>query len=178
MFLIHSKISATMFFCICQGKVLAPSPQSVKTSGSIFKAFTIDLYTARSFHTILLIRMMIKLELQAAQAAVCALHNKNAVNAHVPFTFSVSTAFRPHPKRMTVSTSQLLGNTSEVWTFPRTLALKPHLGACPQNKAPIVPAPGRSALLRGSVATATQGCCRRKNLCPQRPSVNRGKEQF
>lgn len=110
---------------------------------SLFKTFPVDLYTGRWVHiTFFLIHITIKINLQAVQAADCALWSQNAVNAWVPSALPkqlyTSTIFRPHPKTMKVSICQLLRNFLEVWTFPPTPLLKPHLWACPGNKALIV----------------------------------------
>lgn len=113
------------------------------TFGSLFKTFPVDLYTRRWVHIAFFkIHITIKMKLRAVQAADCDLRSQNAVNIPVPSTLPkqlyISTIFRPHPKTMKVSICQLPGNFSEVWTFPPALVLKPHLWACPGNKALIV----------------------------------------
>lgn len=113
------------------------------TFGSLFKTLPVDLYIGKWVHiTFFKIHITIKIKHQAVQAADCDLRSQNAANARVPSTLPrqlyISTIFRPHPKTMKVSICQLPGNFSEVWTFPLTLVLKPHLWACPGNKALIV----------------------------------------
>lgn len=107
------------------------------------------------------IQITIKIELWAVWAADCALWSQSAVNAGVlsalPNQLYISTVFRSHPKTMKVSICLLLGNFSDIWTFPPTPVLnhtyEPALGTRPSLFSCPAAAQGRSTFLWGFLGT-------------------------
>lgn len=85
--------------------------------------------------------IMIKLELQAAQAAACASQDRNTLGPlrsypGSPSSFSISTVFRPHPKTMKVSICQLPGNFFGSLNFSPNSGFKTTPRSLPREQGP------------------------------------------
>lgn len=149
MFLIHSGTSAMRGMHVHHGKgcdshtctpLYLVEAQHLAVYSKLFLLISIqeDEFILHFFKFTLQLKSSIKLFRQLT--VICGVRTLWTLESHPhsPGSSTFPLFFRPHPKTMKVSICQLPGNFSEVWTFPLMLVLKPHLWACPGNKALIV----------------------------------------